>query len=240
MLPMKYGLRVSSTYLIMSVRWNLLPIFYEDGVFHTRMKIARVDGDNIVLKWAGEGEKAEARLRPMNSKGEGKGLRLDLRLSKTRITTSDHATLEPIQGGVVLKLGGKPDPGEEPKISPVFIKRAHFRPKMIDRSVDTRNTIRIYLMRKDVRKRIEGRYRALSHVGGSMFLFVEDPLQVRAPFLEIRHKKSELYEAIYAKLPIGLALIMGLEGRQFACYDFIEDIDGRHYLRLVDLDECKR
>ena len=236
---MRYGIRLSYSMMVLVVRWNMLPIFYDNGELQTRLKLEKYEDGTLYFRWARGDEPAHAYLRPLRTDVERKGFRLDIRISKLPVKLSNDVAIEPIDDGVAIHVGKIPDIGKDPKISPVYIKRVNFKtPKHIPYNPSSKNTIRIYLMRQPIKEAIRGKFKALSHIGGTMFMFTRNPFTTRRPFLEIVDIKEEYYDVLYTKLPVGLMTQLGFAGRTYPCFDFIQDIDDNYYLRLIDEKEC--
>jgi len=227
---LRYVVHQIHAMMSLSIRYNMLPLFHEDGVLRDRMYIRGIDDEKIELAWAEDSSRVDAYLRPISSRG--KSMRLDIRLTKLDgVKLRNDVAIEPMDGGVILYFDGTASPGKTPNLVPIYIKRIRFRtPKTIPHSTSGRSIHRIYLMNNSIKKKIGRNYKALSHIGGSLFLFTDDPFKYRRPFLELYRRDMETGEEVFVKLPSGLMSQLGFAGQTFKCFDFIEDTNDRHYI----------
>ena len=237
----RYASKAAALYAIYRIRYNFLPIFYENGKIHNDLKIAKINGTTVKALWADEDEEKHITLYYMGA-SKSPVIRFNLAelgFDTVPLSTLSMITVEPIDGGVILRFGARADPGPDPAISPVYIKRLAFRvPRAIPRDPPRKLSFKFYLDHHMIRE-VARHYNALVHAGGSTFMLVRDPMPTRRPFFEIVKKNYENGLHVYANVQIPVLSLIGLGGKIFTCYDFIRDIGGRTYLRLVDEEECR-
>jgi|GEM_PF-4340350 len=244
-----YGTRISTTVFMLSIRKNMIPLFYEDGKLHTTMKLEEIKDNRLVFKWSDRDKDAWIAMRHGRTNVQGGVMIIQgRRLVEKGVQVSSLVGLEPVRNGIVLRLDGQVGLTPDPQITAVSIKRIRFlKPKHIPaNALESYGLYRwrpmhIYLSNRKVYSLIR-RYTAVSHVGGTTLLFNNNPLSIRSPYLPVKHVKrytgEETYMGAQLFIPLNIAGSMGWAGRTFHCLDMIEDIEGRHYIRFGGEDEC--
>jgi len=236
----RYGFSSRFNNVQVSMPYNFAPLFWEDGRLHARMRARERGESHIVLEWDDESGRDGFLYRIKRT-----SLLLLVALRGRVNADLSRVALTPIPGGVRVDFGAGPDPGPEPRLTPIFFKRIRLRrPRYIpadDR--EKRSTFYVYTLRQGV-AHIVSRYTAASHVGGQLFLLNNDPLPLRRPFLDVVTKKfregASTAAHVYIKVRSIVLTLSGLGGRTYGCVDLIEDVDGKHYIRLVEHSICAR
>lgn len=143
------------------------------------------------------------------------------------LTTSinNPVALRPTKKGFIIMFNRQAEPGLEPPLTPILVKR--FKVK---KSKKFRNRIGLTRVKKLVQH-----YKYASHIGGKLLILNNNPCFYRAPYTDI---VSTSHNFTYLKLEKTFLESIGITDRLLA-YDVIVDLNKNVYVRLYTYEELR-